>query len=315
MTKLGKLEKVSVRSIWPNEASHFTPWLAREENIRLLGEEINIDLEVQMQEERVGPFRADILCQDTTNERYVLIENQFETTDHKHLGQLMTYAAGLNALTIIWISEKFTDEHRAALDWLNRITDDSVDFFGIEIELFRIGDSMPAPMFNIVSKPNNWSKNIKRTAESSRITETKLIQQEYWQELKIFVEKNSKSSFRMQKPLPQHWTNIALGRSKFRLVLFANSRYKRIGCYLRTSGPNALVHFQKLRMQWEEDSKANLDPRVEWEEKEDGKEHHVIVRLTGQDPLDRSSWTQQHELLANLAERFVTYFKDKIREV
>ncbi|GAI13697.1 unnamed protein product, partial [marine sediment metagenome] len=121
------------------------------DNIEILSETIGIELEVQSQEENVGPFRADILCLDTANNHFVLIENQLEKTDHTHLGQLMTYAAGLDAVTIIWIAQKFTEEHRAALDWLNGITDDTINFFGVVIELYRIGDSVPAPKFNLVS--------------------------------------------------------------------------------------------------------------------------------------------------------------------
>lgn len=125
---IGKLEKVDLRDYWNNEATDFTPWLAKEENIKQLGDAIGIELEVVGQEQNVGPFRADILCTDQEN-HYVLIENQLEITDHKHLGQIMTYAAGLNAVSIIWIASQFTDEHRAAIDWLNRITDSDFNFF------------------------------------------------------------------------------------------------------------------------------------------------------------------------------------------
>jgi len=55
-----------------------------------------------------------------------------ERTDHIHLGQLLTSAAGLNTVTIIWIAKHFADEHRAALDWLNEITGDEISFFGLE---------------------------------------------------------------------------------------------------------------------------------------------------------------------------------------
>src|SRR5688572_15954584 len=132
--QLGRLERVSVRDCWVDEARDFTPWLAQEENIALLGEAIGIELEVAAQEKNVGPFRADILCKDTLDGRLVLIENQLERTDHGHLGQLITYAAGLDAVTVIWVADRFTDEHRAALDWLNRITDTDFTFFGLEIE-------------------------------------------------------------------------------------------------------------------------------------------------------------------------------------
>ena len=155
--KLSKIEKVDLREVWETEDKHFTPWLAEDENISQLGEAIGIDLEVESQEKNVGPFRADILARDTSANHYVLIENQLEVTDHKHLGQIMTYAAGLDAFTIIWIAKQFTEEHRAAIDWLNRITDDKINFFGIEIEVLQIGNSEKAPQFKVIAKPNDWT--------------------------------------------------------------------------------------------------------------------------------------------------------------
>lgn len=144
---MGRLERVDLREAWETEDGDFTPWLAQEENIALLGDAIGIDLEVEAQEKQVGPFRADILCLDTatTDKHWVLIENQLYRTDHTHLGQLMTYAAGLDAVTIVWIAGQFAEEHRVALDWLNEITEEEIRFFGIEVELWRIGNSPPAP--------------------------------------------------------------------------------------------------------------------------------------------------------------------------
>jgi len=243
--KLGRLEKVDLREQWKKEDTDFTPWLAREDNMTLLSETIDIELEVQSQEENVGPFRADILCLDTANNHFVLIENQLEKTDHTHLGQLMTYAAGLDAVSIIWIAQKFTEEHRAALDWLNNITDDTFNFFGIEIELYRIGDSPPAPLFNLVSKPNDWTKSVRKTASSQQLTETKLLQQEYWQALKEYLLE-SESKIRMQKPSPQHWNNMAIGRSEFHVSATVNSREKTLGIWLNITGANAKEKFDKL---------------------------------------------------------------------
>ena len=126
---LGRLQQIrDLKKYWEKEATDFTPWLAQEENLALLGDTIGIDLELEAQEKNVGPFRADILCKDTGNGQWVLIENQLEKTDHTHLGQLLTYAAGLNAVTIVWISARFTDEHRAAIDWLNEISNENNRF-------------------------------------------------------------------------------------------------------------------------------------------------------------------------------------------
>src|SRR5262249_61031792 len=138
---LGRLERVELRNIWISEASDFTPWLARKENLDILGETLGIDLELEAQERPVGPFRADILCKDIRTNRWVLIENQLERTDHTHLGQLLTYASGLEAVTIVWIAARFTEKHRSTLDWLNKITDDRFRFFGLEEELCPIRDS------------------------------------------------------------------------------------------------------------------------------------------------------------------------------
>ena len=209
--KLGRLEKLDLRTYWKKEATDFTPWLAQEENIQLLSETIGIELEVQSREESVGPFSADILCKDTINDHFVLIENQLEKTDHTHLGQLMTYAAGLDAVTIIWIAQKFTEEHRATLDWLNKITDDTFTF-SEQNKLYKIGDSLPAPMFNIVSKPNDWTKQVKRSTTSQPATDIQLFQQNIGKDLRTLQRQEF---YKMQNPLPQHWTNVQSGGAIF----------------------------------------------------------------------------------------------------
>ena len=140
MSKLARLEKVDLRDQWKDEAKDFTPWLAEPENIEILSEAIGMDLEVIGKEEKVGSFSADILCKDINTNRNVVIENQLEQTDHTHLGQVITYCAGLEASTFIWISSQVREEHRAAVDWLNAITSDDYHFFAIEVQLFRIGD-------------------------------------------------------------------------------------------------------------------------------------------------------------------------------
>jgi hypothetical protein len=180
---IGRLNRVDLRDIWASEATEFTPWLALPDNMAVLGEALGIDLELEAQEKAIGPFRADILCKDIGTDHWVLIENQLARTDHSHLGQLLTYASGLEAVTIVWIAAQFTEEHRATLDWLNKITDESFRFFGLEVELWRIEDSPAAPKFNIVSKPNNWSRSVAQAAraiDDAELSETRITQREYW---------------------------------------------------------------------------------------------------------------------------------------
>lgn len=180
MQQLGKIENVDIREIWPNEASGFTPWLA--ENLDLLGEELGLDLELDRREAPVGNFSLDILAREANSNAVVAIENQIAGTDHIHLGQLLTYAAGTDAGIVIWVSTEFRDEHRTALDWLNQRTDDSLDFFGIEVDAIKIGDSLPAPLFRLAASPNTWSKRT-RTTPTTELTDTQKRYVQFWRPL------------------------------------------------------------------------------------------------------------------------------------
>ncbi|MEN9407655.1 MAG: hypothetical protein RLZZ455_871, partial [Candidatus Parcubacteria bacterium] len=46
MAILSKLTKVELRNAWAHEASDFTNWLATEENLALLSDEIGIDIKL-----------------------------------------------------------------------------------------------------------------------------------------------------------------------------------------------------------------------------------------------------------------------------
>ena len=132
--ELGRLERVELREVWPNEAADFTPWLADEENLSILAETLNMELELEGSEVNVESGIVDLLCRRVDNS-VVLIENQLEETDPDHLGRILAYAASLDADTVIWIAREFRDEHRAVLDRQNAITDERYQYFGVEIEL------------------------------------------------------------------------------------------------------------------------------------------------------------------------------------
>lgn len=158
---LGRLTAVQPREVWPHEARNFTPWLLS--NADVLADLLGMDLELHAAEHPVGGFSLDLIGRDAATDQVVIVENQLETSDHTHLGQILTYAAGTNPTTIVWVAPSFRPEHRAALDWLNARTDEHTRFFGVEIGVMRIGDSLPAPAFKLVAQPNDWEKTV-RTA-------------------------------------------------------------------------------------------------------------------------------------------------------
>ena len=311
MSELGRLRKVELRDIWRSEAQDFTPWLARPENLLLLGETLAIDLELEAVERNVGPFRADILCKDTLNESWVLVENQLERTDHTHLGQLITYAAGLEAVTIVWIAAKVADEHRAAFDWLNQITSEHVRFFALEVELWRIGDSPAAPKFNVVSKPNTWSQGAiagKRAIDEGALSETRQMQFEYWQAFENILATRGGPIKARTASSASSWIGHSIGRSGFGVNTAMNTFKNWVRVELYLSGAKAKRNFKLLAVQRPE-IEAAVGGALDWQELPEKTECRVCLTMPGVDQFDRTDWPRQHAWLADKATAFHIGFR------
>ena len=312
---LGRLGRIQLRDIWLTEAQHFTPWLANEENIALLGETLGFELEVEAQEKEVGPFRADILCKDTVDDSWVLIENQLERTDHKHLGQLLTYASGLQAVTIIWVAAKFCDEHRSTLDWLNHITDDKFRFFGLEVELWRIGESPAAPKFNVISQPNEWSRSVGNVAKRiarGELSETRQTQQAFWEGLCSALD--AKGIWKSRKPQPQAWMSFSIGRSGMHLGTLANTRENWIGVELYLAGDDCDAYFEMLaldRVAIEDE----LGLEIEWRELPNKRSCKIIHKRINAPLSDEESWPEYTEWMVATLETFNRVFRPRVREL
>ena len=316
---LSRLEKVDLREVWSSEASDFTPWLCEELNLKLLGETIGIELELESREEGVGPFSADVLCKDTLNDAWVLIENQLERTDHTHLGQLLTYAAGLNAVTIAWVAMEITEQHRAALDWLNEITDERFRFFGLEIEVWKIGDSDKAPKFNIVSKPNDWSRTVASNANRPELTPNKQLQLDFWTEFKAFVDE-SNISLKTQKANPQHWMSFAIGRSGFGLTAIAslwsselNSEGHELRVELGIRDINHNLHFETL-CDMKEKIESDLGHSLKWHNPSNTKSCRIYV-VRAAELNNRNKWHEYFKWLGDELQAFDRIFRPLVQDL
>ena len=307
---LGTLLKVNLRDCWEDEAREFTPWLARPENLKLLGETIGIELEFEAIESRVGIFKADIVAKEVGTDDRIIIENQLERTDHDHLGKLLTYASGLGAKVVVWVAEEICDDHRRAMDWLNEITGDNFSFFALEIELWKINDSDPAPKFNLVCRPNDWAKSLKGSDAGGEPTETKLSQLEYWS---AFVEfgKQKGSSISFRKPRPQNWYSLAVGRSRFNLSLTANTKLHRIGCELYIRHPVHSKKAFKMLLAQKAEIEAQLG-QLDWQELPHRRDCRIVQYRAGNIE-DRAQWPEQHAWLLERLEAFRRVFSDRVR--
>lgn len=316
--KLGCLERTELRDIWPSEASDFTPWLSSEENLPILGEALGLHIAFEAREKAVGPFRADILCRNVETNELVLIENQLECTDHKHLGQILTYASGLQTATIVWIAAEFTDEHRAALDWLNQITADNFHFFGLEVELWHIGDSLAAPKFNVIAKPNAWSRSIAqavRAIDDEDMSETRLLQRDYWLAFTQCLKRISGpySEIAAQPPARGDMT-FPIGRSFCTLAagMQRKDHWIRTELYIRGDSKNtANAYFESLQKQRADIEKDFGEP-LNWQALPGKRDCRISCELEGADPQDRTDWPRQHEWLAQHLNAMHNAFSKKV---
>jgi len=289
-TTLSRLEKVPLRDAWKHESGDFTPWLAESDNLMLLADAIGLsELECVAVEHQVGDFKLDMLCTDGNDQ--VIIENQLEKTNHTHLGQILAYAAGVDARKVIWIAESFRPEHAAALQFLNENTTEELSFFAVEVELWKIGNSPLAPKFEIVVKPNDWVKSGREQARAATTSSTiKQLQMRFWSAL-IEHLKTAAPGIRPQKPRPQHWLNLSIGKAGFNLAVTANTRNEKIGVELYFSGSNSKKNFADL-MTHKAEIEKDLGFELDWQELPDAKACRVASWYPDASLVDESRWVE-----------------------
>jgi hypothetical protein len=274
--------------------------LASTENLPLLGEAIGIQLEIQSTEESVGDFRADIVCKSRPEGNLVLVENQFEQSDHTHLGQIITYTAGMEAVTIVWIAERFRDEHRAAIDWLNEKTPEEINFFALEIELWRIADSPVAPKFNVVCKPNEWTRRVTAATRSS--SDQSEFRWAYWSG---FVQQSALAEIATRPVSANRQGNLPITTSwrNFLLQVYVSDVAGESSIYLSCRGENRLRNFEQLQA-CREDIERRVGNQLKWSCNEGMNRAWVILCLQGLDPRQRDDWPRQQRLLAQKTVEF-----------
>lgn len=308
--KLGRLESVSVSEVWKTEPRDFTPWLAEPENLKLLCDILELEELVDVQQEGpVGRFRVDITAQQQGGGT-VLIENQFGPTDHGHLGQVMTSLAGQQGpVTAVWIAERFNEEHRAVFDWMNANTGDDYAFFAVEVEVLRIGDSHPAPWFNVVAKPNTWNRAVRvRTAEGPAIPQ----RMAYWQSFSEYLE-TSRSEFRIKRAVKDSWFEFPTGRSGSVIsATISVERFKRIGVELYNKNDVSKSIFDQLYAQKREIDTEIGEP-LDWQRLDAKKATRIVIYKTDTDPADPAAWPYQHAWMLAQMIKFKNAFGPRLK--
>ncbi|TXN29109.1 DUF4268 domain-containing protein [Methylobacterium sp. WL19] len=313
---LGIFEKVAITQAWPTEDRNFTPWLAQSPNMVQLGVTLGLEMEVEAVEHWVGPFRADVLArvQDEADHR-VLIENQFGRTDHRHLGQILTYLAGIeSAKTIVWIAETFQPDHRAAIDWLNEHTDEDFSFFAVELELWRIGDSPPAPRFNVIASPNDWTRQARvatRNVGEVALAERHHVRLAYWASFGEFLKARN-TGFRIKRANKDHWFEFPIGRSGFVISSTISTDKQRIGVELYIANDPSKRAFKALLDQ-KDAAELEFGEELSWQELPGKKACRIALFRSATDPSDETSREGQHAWMLEKMERFRAVFSSRVK--
>lgn len=305
MKNLGKLEEIKdLRTVWSHEALDFTPWLSEDDNISLLADAIGLDITVNETESSVGDFNVDIFASETGTDRKIIIENQLEDTNHDHLGKLITYASGKSADIIIWVVKRAREEHRAAIEWLNNHTDDKIGFFLCEIKLYRIGNSEPAVKFEIIEKPNDWTKEVKKNDSAS---ETQQKRYEYWMAFLDYAFQNTQFSknFNRRKPSFESWMNFSIGSSACNISISQIKTRNELEAELYINDDKDLFNslFQNKELIQNETGLL-----FDWKELPERKASRIIIKKTV-DFTDKSQWDTQFEWLIEVMLKMKNSFK------
>ena len=314
--KLANIQRVELRNVWPNEASGFTPWLA--ENISELGTALGLELELRQREADVGGYSLDILAHDLNRDRPVVIENQLEATDHDHLGKLLTYAAGVDANVVVWLTREFRDEHRQALDWLNQRTDEDTQFFGVVVELWKIDESRPAPHFNLVAAPNDWRKESVNRVAGRRAGNPSAKGERY----RAFFQKlidtlRTRHGFTAAKlGQAQSWYNFASGYGRLfkYAACFTRQQQARVEVYIDSGDSSeSRTLFDRLEEQ-KMSIEADIGHALDWQPLEERQACRIATTRPGTIDDSDDSLEEIHdwmvERLLNFKSVFGSYFKE-----
>jgi hypothetical protein len=222
--KFGTLDDVPLLDAWAHEARDFTPWLST--NLDRLSTAIGIPLELTGTEVAVESFAADILARNSLDDSIVLIENQFRASDHGHLGQILTYLAGLDAKTIVWIAPSFCAAHLSAIRWLNQRTDDGFSFFAVRLKVVGIGGSPMVPIFEVLERPNDWDRRVQELSRTTRgLTDIGSFRRKFWS----YYLSNHPEEAAAATALGYRWEELP----ELNLVVAQYLTGDRVGIYIR----------------------------------------------------------------------------------
>lgn len=320
--KLGRLEKVALRDLWGGDTSEFVEWLRSDDNLTLLGGALGRPLVVVEDSPSEVAKLTHLYCRDTESGAPVLVRVNFDATTDEQLGQLITGAASLTEAVLVWVASELSDRHQIVLNWLNKVTSEKIQVYGLEVAFWQIGNSALAPTVTVVCRPpqpqvksappgqrrvmSAFNPATAAAASGTPLAKPSSMFLEYWLAFNGNLI-HRKSAVIGQKPTAANWMSFPFASPQFSLVATVNPRDHFVAVALVLTGPEAKSHFQLLQH-----SKVAIENEIgatlEWQELPDKAESRVLLRRFGMDPDNRAQWQEQHDWLADKLERFQRAF-------
>ena len=298
---LGRLTSIPPRDVWHHEALDFTPWLLQ--NADVLSDLLGMDLALDVAEHPVGGFSLDLMGRDETTGEVVIVENQLEASDHTHLGQILTYAAGTDPTTIVWVAASFRPEHRAALDWLNARTNENTRFFGVELGVVRIGQSEPAPLFRLVAEPNDWEKRVRAVTQAEGLSAKQELYLGFWTRWLERLHAERPGWSRATRPPRDSWFSVTAGIQG--ITYYTSFTKQGLSSELVFESPDAdlnTARFEKLQARQVE-LDGSYGGVLDWQELQGRKATRVAEYLAGADVTAEEEWDKYLEWLLDRQSR------------
>lgn len=308
MSGIGKLIEVDVRELWKHEQYDFSNWLARPANLEYLNEILGLTLVNVDKEVYVGPYRCDLVAKDETSGITVVIENQLDGTNHDHLGKIITYASGLDAKMVVWIVREAREEHRAAIEWLNNNTVGDIGFFLIEIHAYMIGNSDPAPKFEVVEKPNDIMKRSKTKGRDDELNKRESERLSFWEQFNQVLVSRGKP-FNVRKATTDHWYDVAIGTSEAHVAITLVNKDGNIVVEMHINDSKEM--FDRL-FRKKEEIEGQLGFAMDWDRLDGKKASRIKYYIKGLNFDDHSNYDALMNQAIDAAVKMRDVFKQHI---
>lgn len=306
--EIGKLKEIEIRNLWKHEQYDFSDWLSKNNNIEMLNDILGLTLTDISKEVYVGSYRCDLVATDESSGIKVIIENQLEISNHDHLGKIITYASGLDANVIVWIVKQAKEEHKSAIEWLNNNTNSDINFFLIELHAYQIGDSLPAPYFEVVEKPNDFIKNNRVNGSQSELNKSQSERIEFWTMFnEMLIEKGK--PFNVRKATTDHWYDVAIGRSGVHVAINLVNRESLVCLELYINDDKEL--FDKLYDK-KDIIESELGYKLIWDRLDNGKASRIKYNIKGLNFDNHSNYQELMEKIIDNAVKMRDVFKKYI---